>query len=68
MKKELCGALPENGVWEKGLGCLGREIVRGFNEQWVLLRMEEAELMTRKAELVNELIHLVVDALGSSTS
>lgn len=56
---------PENGVWEKGLQCLGGEKIRGFNEEWTLVRKEEAELRAKRAELEKELIHLVLQVVGT---
>ncbi|EXC24898.1 hypothetical protein L484_011764 [Morus notabilis] len=67
LKEEFSRILPENGVWKQGLKCLGAEKMRGFNEEWMLVRKEEAELRAKRAELEKELIHLLVPPFGSSS-
>ena len=65
LREEFSRIFPENGVWEKGLECLGGEKIRGLNEEWALVRKEEAELRAKRAELEKELIHLVLQVVGT---
>ncbi|KAM6573737.1 hypothetical protein CsatA_017817 [Cannabis sativa] len=50
--------------WE----CSDEEKVKELQKRWVLLRMEEAELMSRKAELIKKQMKLIAQALGFSSS
>lgn len=46
--------------------CLDEEKVRSLDARWMMLRLEEAELMAQKAELVKEQMKLLIEAFGSS--
>ncbi|PON55348.1 hypothetical protein PanWU01x14_188420 [Parasponia andersonii] len=66
--EEVSRGSPENGeVLEKGSVCLDEEKVRSVRERWMVLRMEEAELMAQKAELAKEQVKLVIQAFRSSS-
>ncbi|KAF3455155.1 hypothetical protein FNV43_RR05603 [Rhamnella rubrinervis] len=66
LKKEVevcCGGYLEgNVVWKKGLMGLEEKTLKGLNEKWMLLKLEEAKVMAWRAELVKELMELIVDA------
>lgn len=66
LKKEVevcCGGYMEgNVVWKKGLMCLEEKTLKGLNEKWMLLKLEEAKVMARRAELVEEVMELIVDS------
>ncbi|XP_062108003.1 uncharacterized protein LOC133818906 [Humulus lupulus] len=65
-----CGGLLENEELSKGKWweCLDEEKVRELQKRWVRLRMEEAEVMIEKAELIKEHMKLISQALGFSSS
>ncbi|KAH7542111.1 hypothetical protein FEM48_Zijuj02G0038500 [Ziziphus jujuba var. spinosa] len=68
LKHEAFGVLQGNVVWKKGLMGLEEKTLKGLNEKWMLLKMEEAEVMATRAELEKEVVELVVKAFLPSKS
>ncbi|KAL5582944.1 hypothetical protein UlMin_015386 [Ulmus minor] len=68
LKHEISACLPENIVWKKGLMGLGGEELKNLNEKWMMLKMEEAEIMARKVELAKEQMKLIMEASVSPKS
>lgn len=64
---EFSRSFPENNVWKDGLSCLGKEKLREMNDKWMLLRIEEAKLMAKRADLVSEQTRLAMEAVVSSS-
>ncbi|KAL3752400.1 hypothetical protein ACJRO7_013108 [Eucalyptus globulus] len=59
---------PGNGVWREGLKRLEEGRLRKVNERVVWLRMEEATLMAKKAELAQDLTRMILDSVVPSSS
>ena len=53
---EFSRQLPGNGVWREGLKGMEEWSLKGMNEKWVLLHIEEAELKARRAALIQRQI------------
>ncbi|KAL2465515.1 Uncharacterized protein Adt_34640 [Abeliophyllum distichum] len=46
LMKQVSGAFPGNvEVYKEGLKGLGADILKGLNEKWMMLEMEEAEII-----------------------
>lgn len=59
---------PGNGVWREGLKRLEEGRLRTVNERVVWLRLEEATLMAKKAELTQDLTRMILDSVVASSS
>ncbi|KAL2536189.1 putative transcription factor [Forsythia ovata] len=52
LMKHVSRAFPGNvEVYKEGLKGLGADILKGLNEKWMMLEMEEAEIIARRAQL-----------------
>ncbi|KAK8601691.1 hypothetical protein V6N13_058624 [Hibiscus sabdariffa] len=53
---EFSRVLPDNEVWKERLKGLEESKLRKMDQEWVLLKVEEAKLVAQKAELVHRQI------------
>ncbi|KAG6606028.1 hypothetical protein SDJN03_03345, partial [Cucurbita argyrosperma subsp. sororia] len=53
---EFSRQFPGNGVWREGLKGMEEWSLKGMNEKWVLLHIEEAELKARRVALIQRQI------------
>ncbi|GLT81738.1 hypothetical protein SLE2022_001730 [Rubroshorea leprosula] len=58
---EFSRILPENEMWKEGLRRLEEEKLREMNQKWKLLKVEEAKVVAKRAELVQEQVKLVME-------
>ncbi|KAF8039515.1 hypothetical protein BT93_B1894 [Corymbia citriodora subsp. variegata] len=65
--EECDRCFPGNGVWREGLKRLEEGRLRKMNERVVWLRLEEATLMAKKAELTQDLTRMILDSVASSS-
>lgn len=61
-------AFERNEVWKQILRGQQEEKLREMNDKFVMLKYEEAAVMAKKAELVQELTRIIVAAVAASCS
>ncbi|KAK6138128.1 hypothetical protein DH2020_028128 [Rehmannia glutinosa] len=53
LMRQVSGAFPgSEEIYKKGLKGLGEDVLKGFENKWMELEMEEAEIEAKKAQLV----------------
>lgn len=65
--EECDRCFPGNGVWRVGLKRLEEGRLRMVNERVVWLRLEEANLTAKKAELTQDLTRMILESLASAS-
>lgn len=65
---ELSKYLPMNSVWREALKSLGNDKLKGMNDKWMGIGIEEAKIVNKKADLVKEQTQLIMKALGNGTA
>ncbi|KAI3417273.1 uncharacterized protein J3R85_014542 [Psidium guajava] len=65
--EECDRCFPGNGVWREGLKRLEEGRLRMINERVVWLRLEEANLMAKKAELTQDLTRMILESLACAS-
>lgn len=65
---ELSKYLPMNLVWREALKSLGNDKLKEMNDKWMLIGIEEAKIVSKKADLVKEQTQLIMKALGDGTA
>ncbi|XP_030521044.1 probable transcription factor At1g61730 [Rhodamnia argentea] len=65
--EECDRCFPGNRVWREGLKRLQEGKLRRMNERVVWLRLEEANLMTKKAELTRDLTRMILESVASAS-
>ncbi|KAJ0020597.1 hypothetical protein Pint_31447 [Pistacia integerrima] len=65
---ELSEYFPLNLVWREALRSLGSGKLREMDEKWKSIRIEEAEIVIKKAELAKEQTDLIMEVLGDSAN
>ncbi|KAE8712216.1 Detected protein of unknown function [Hibiscus syriacus] len=63
---EFSRVLPGNEVWKEKMVGLGEDKLRKMDQEWVFLKVEEAKLVARKAELIQQQIMEVMGETGSA--
>ncbi|KAK8683401.1 hypothetical protein V6N13_039462 [Hibiscus sabdariffa] len=58
---EFSRILPDNEVWKERLKGLEESKLRKMDQEWVLLKVEEAKLVAQKAELVHRQIMEIME-------
>ncbi|KAL5763923.1 hypothetical protein ACOSQ2_016517 [Xanthoceras sorbifolium] len=64
---EFSKYLAVNSVWREGVKLLGNGKLREMNEQWMSIGIEEAKIVTKKADLVKEQTQLVMQILQNGS-
>ncbi|XP_060169676.1 uncharacterized protein LOC132600486 isoform X4 [Lycium barbarum] len=65
---EMTTNFQRNDYFKEGLRRLGKEKLKGMNEKWMELKLEESELMVNKVQLYHEHLKLVVEGSKGSSS
>ncbi|KAJ4725000.1 mediator-associated protein 1-like [Melia azedarach] len=65
---EFSKFLPLNVVWKEALKSLGNDKLREMNEKWMMIGLEEAKIVTKKAELVKEQTNFIMQVLGDTAT
>ncbi|XVF69035.1 hypothetical protein PTKIN_Ptkin11bG0049000 [Pterospermum kingtungense] len=63
---EFSRVLPENEVWKERMKGLEEEKLRKMDQEWVFIKVEEAKLVAKKAELIQQQIMEVMGGTGSA--
>ncbi|KAE8687223.1 Detected protein of unknown function [Hibiscus syriacus] len=63
---EFSRVLPGNEVWKEKMMGMGEDKLRKMDQEWVFLKVEEAKLVARKAELIQQQIMEVMGETGSA--
>ncbi|KAH1130678.1 hypothetical protein J1N35_002056 [Gossypium stocksii] len=63
---EFSKVLPENEVWKQKMKRVEEEKLRKMDQEWVMLKVEEAKLVAKKAELIQQQIMEVMGGNGSA--
>lgn len=59
---------PMNLVWREALKSLGNGKLKEMNDKWMVIGIEEAKIVNKKADLVKEQTQLIMKALGNGTA
>ncbi|XWS52960.1 hypothetical protein CRYUN_Cryun11dG0116700 [Craigia yunnanensis] len=63
---EFTRVLPDNEVWKERMKGLKEEKLRKMDQDWVFIKVEEAKLVAKKAELIQQQIMEVMGETGSA--
>ncbi|MBA0790546.1 hypothetical protein Gohar_015188 [Gossypium harknessii] len=63
---EFSKVLPENEVWKQKMKRVEEEKLRKMDQEWVMLKVEEAKLVAKKAELIQQQIMEVMGGNGTA--
>ncbi|GMI75412.1 hypothetical protein HRI_001210500 [Hibiscus trionum] len=63
---EFSRVLPENEVWKEKMMALREDKLRKMDQEWGFLKVEEAKLVAKKAELIQQQIMEVIRETGSA--
>ncbi|XWS28665.1 hypothetical protein CRYUN_Cryun25bG0090400 [Craigia yunnanensis] len=63
---EFSRVLPDNEVWKERMKGLEEEKLRKMDQGWVFIKVEEAKLVAKKAELIQQQIMEVMGETGSA--
>ncbi|XVF05294.1 hypothetical protein REPUB_Repub05bG0159600 [Reevesia pubescens] len=63
---EFSKVLPDNEVWKDRMKGLEEERLRKMDQEWVFIKVEEAKLVAKKAELMQQQIMEVMGETGSA--
>lgn len=59
---------PMNLAWREALKSLGNGKLKEMNDKWMVIGIEEAKIVNKKADLVKEQTQLIMKALGNGTA
>ncbi|XP_022732082.1 probable transcription factor At2g01370 [Durio zibethinus] len=62
---EFSKVLPDNEVWKERMKGFEEEELRKMDQEWVFIKVEEAKLVAKKAELMQ---HQILEIMGDSGS
>ncbi|XP_022756636.1 probable transcription factor At1g61730 [Durio zibethinus] len=63
---EFSRVLPDNEVWKERMKGLEEEKLKKMDQEWVLIKVEEAKLVAKKAELMQKQIMEIMGETGSA--
>ncbi|OMO84387.1 hypothetical protein CCACVL1_10830 [Corchorus capsularis] len=63
---EFSRVLPENEVWKERMNGFDEKKLRKMDQEWVALKVEEAKLVAKKAELMQQQIMMIMGEAGST--
>lgn len=62
---EFSRVLPENEVWKERMKGLEEEKLRKMDQEWIFIKVEEAKLVAKKADLMQQQI---MEIMGETVS
>lgn len=64
---EFSRVLPDNEVWKERMKGLEVEKLRKMDQEWVLIKVEEAKLVAKKAELIQrQILEVMVETVSAN--
>ncbi|OMO90387.1 hypothetical protein COLO4_19208 [Corchorus olitorius] len=63
---EFSRVLPENEIWKERMNGFDEKKLREMDQEWVALKVEEAKLVAKKAELMQQQIMMIMGEAGTT--